>query len=111
MHLNAMTLLPFRGARSYIGNRATAMWVSAAFWQARQMSAMHPSAAMGAAAAGQAAAVSAAGGLPSPHGHGHAGQHHDAKMAEKIVSELQVRFLKWRKGQLEFGLVSKLALE
>ena len=56
---------------------------AAAFWQARQM------------AANNSHAASVAANQYNPHhGMGTNHQQHDAKMAEKIVSELQVRY-KW----------------
>ena len=58
------------------------MSTAAAFWQARQMAATNSHAAV------------AANQYNPHHGMGSNHQQHDAKMAEKIVSELQVRFLK-----------------
>ena len=56
------------------------MSTAAAFWQARQMAATNSHAAV------------AANQYNPHHGMGSNHQQHDAKMAEKIVSELQVRF-------------------
>ena len=58
------------------------MSTAAAFWQARQMAATNSHAAV------------AANQYNPHHGMGSNHQQHDAKMAQKIVSELQVRFWK-----------------